>query len=249
MMTTTGRGRGRRRALHALVFLAGLALLSMETSCTTCRAARKPDCGRFNRVVASKSLRDSLAAGKLLPGMPYFIVTEIFPDCDCPKKRQVACVGCRGRIDDSEGWGRHASPPNLQIYYDEYPTAGGRLGVWYKYPDFYGMEVTAGDEIRLFPRADTVREAFDSRIQYLVNQDMVRLRTRVPDAFRADTLYGEVRYAENDRFPSGVSNWFLLKLVDDSTLALRTPSFPYYPIMRLELNGEPVASFQWRSEP
>jgi hypothetical protein len=248
MTTATLRGK-TKRPLHAAILLPGLAaLLLSQINCSTCTAARTLDGARFNRVVASKSLRDSLAAGKLLPGMPYFIVAQIFPDCDCPGKRQVACVGCRRRIDDSEGWGRQASPPNLRIYYDEYATKTGKLGVWYRYPDFYGMEVTAGDELRIFPKDDTGRGVFDSQIQYLINQDMVRLKRKVPDALKADTLYGEVRYAENDRFPSGVSNWYLLKLVNDSTVSLRTPGYPFYPIMRLELNGEPVASFQWRSE-
>jgi hypothetical protein len=232
-----------------LVLLAGLALLLLEMNCSTCKAARKPDAARFGRAVASKSLREALAAGRLLPGMPYFIVTELFPDCGCPKKRQVACVGCRGRIDDAEGWGRHASPPNLQIYYDEYRTKAGKLGVWYRYPDFYGMEVRAGDEIRIFSKTDTASDAFGSKIHSLLNEDMVRLKNKVPEGFKADTIYGEIRYADNPHFPSGISNWYLMKLVNDSTVALRTPSYPFYPLMHLELDGEPVPSFQWGGEP
>lgn len=213
---------------------------------STCDITRDPDATHFKRIVGSRSLQDSLAAGKIMPGMPYFVVSEIFAQCESATKKQVACIGCRQRVDDTEGWDRHYVPLKLRIYCDEYKTKSGTLAVWYQYPDFYQMEVAAGDTLWLYSKAPPGQEVFASRVNCLVSPDMIRIKNKVPDYLRGDTLYGEIHYSDNPDRPSGITCWYLLKLVNDTTLALRTPSFLYYPIEQLEFNNEPVSSFQWR---
>ncbi len=218
----------KRFISHAIQVTAfSIVILSVGSSCKqTCEVLKDPDAAHFRNVVASKMLRDSLATARLLPGMPYFVIDEIYGNCNPPQRRQVPCIGSRQRIEDIEGWGRRYSCPKPMIYLDVYKTTMGELAVWYDFPDFYLMNVSAGDTLFLIRKDDPGR-VFFSPVEFLANAGSVELKEKVPPAFRSDTLFGEIHYRENRDRPSGVSYWYMLELSsDERTVTLKQIGFP-----------------------
>ena len=218
----------------------------VSTGCWESYHVTNPDLSKFEKTVASPSLRDSLQAGKLVSGMPYFVAANIFSQWDGRRKTPVPSVGSRQELQESEGWNRQFMNPEIRIFVDEYKTESGTLCLWYQYPDFYRMRVSVNDTLVVFMPDQT----FCSVIQCIRNSDVATVKDKLKSLSDGDTLYAEIHYVENPDRPSNVSYWYLLRILsDDRTFALRSPSFEYYPIEWMELNSTPVTSFDWRRLP
>ncbi len=230
------------RSLCLAVTFAAIAVL--DVSCvSTSHLVREADLARFDARCRSQALRDSIRNGKLVTGMPYFVVSQVFSNWDAPRGTLVPCVGSRQAVEDFEGWGRRFSCPDLNIYLDEYETSSGNIAIWYQCPDFYRMGVSVGDTLFLVSK----NRAVSSVIQSILNATKIRLKEKLPGLAEEDTLYGEIHYADNPKRPSGVSYWYLLGILsDDRTVTLSPLSFEFYPIEQIEHNGEPVFSIRWR---
>jgi len=141
-----------------------IVILSVGSSCKqTCEVLKDPDAAHFRNVVASKMLRDSLATARLLPGMPYFVIDESTVIVILRSEGKLPCIGSRQRIEDIEGWGRRYSCPEAHDLSRCIQNHHGELAVWYDFPDFYLMNVSAGDTLFLIRKDDPGRVFFFSR--------------------------------------------------------------------------------------
>jgi hypothetical protein len=214
--------------------------------CSTVNKITQPDYSEFEKVVASPALRDSLRQGKLAPGMPYFIAEILFSKWQVRKHIPVASVGSKQELQEVEGWGRQYLDPNIRVFMEEYNTDVGTLTLWYQYPDFYRMNVSAGDTLYVFSKG----RVFSSLIGCLRSSDAIRVKDTLKTVPKGDTLYCEIHYVENPRSPSTISYWYLMKMLSDGqTFALLPPNFRFYPIDQIELEGHPKPSFLWSKLP
>jgi hypothetical protein len=178
--------------------------------------------------------------------MPYFVARQILGSCKSVMSMPVASVGSRADLRDTEGWGRRSEDTQIRIYLDEYQTEMGELRVWYQYPDFYRMNISARDSLFL----ESSTESATSVIEGLRSFDKLRVKDTLANIPTGDTLYGEVHSIENTRRRSPVTYWYLIRLLSDHrTVALMAPDLEHYPIEQLEINGNPVESFRWRKTP
>ena len=235
------------RELHVRSKVLGCVMVALVSAgCWESYHVTRPDVSRFEKTVASPSLRDSLGAGKLVSGMPYFVAADIFSQWGGRRKTPVPGVGSRQELQEFEGWNRQFMNPAIRVFVDEYKTESGTLCLWYQYPDFYRMRVSVNDTLVVFMPHRT----FSSVIQCIRNSDMLTVKDKLNRLSDDDTLYAEIHYVENPDRPSNVSYWYLLRILSDGkTFALRSPSFEYYPIEWMELNSTPVTSFDWRRLP
>ncbi len=223
--------------------LCGFLLLA---GCSASNHITPPDSDRFEKFVVSAALRDSLRAGKLTSGMPYFVAAKIFSQWRARKQVPVPGIGSRQELQEFEGWHRQFSDPNIRVFVDEYETVHGNLSLWYQFPDFYRMRVSVNDTLVVFSRG----RRFSSVVQCMRGPDMLTVKDKLSALSDEDTLYAEIHFVENPDRASNISYWYLLKVLSDAkTFALRPPSFEYYPIEWLELNDTPVTSFDWRTLP
>jgi hypothetical protein len=221
-----------------------LLFIVLINGCTEYPALQEPDMDRFNQTVQSPALRDSLLVGKLTPGMPYFIASQLFEDWTpsiMEKKIPVASLGSKQRLEEVEGWGRDYVDPDIKVFLDKYETEKGKLYVWYQRPDFYTLDVSARDTFCIFLE-DTV---ICSVIKYLNKSSVLTIRDSLPQVSRDTNVYAEIRY--NDHPWRKSSYWYDLKILSNSrTFKIKDLNFEIYPIELLEFNGEPVSSFNWR---
>jgi hypothetical protein len=230
-----------RYSIWQVTVLAAVLLVGCTPSYTL-----QPDHQRFERIVGSPALRDSLRQGKLVPGMPYFVAAKIFSQWSGRRKTPVPSLGSRQELQEFEGWHRQFMDPKIRVFVDEYKTDSGTLCLWYQYPDFYRMGVSVKDTLVVFAQG----QKFSSVVQCIRSSETLTVKDELSDLSDEDTLYAEIHYVENPDRPSNVSYWYLLKILsDDKTFVLRAPSFEYYPIEWIELNDTPVTSFNWRKLP
>ena len=227
-------------SISVLIFL----FIVLIIGCTEYPVIGDPNTERFYQTVQSAALQDSLASGKLTPGMPYFVVSQLFkgwtPDIK-DTKIPVASLGSKQRLEESEGWGRVYVDPDIKVFLDEYETDKGKLQVWYQRPDFYTMDVSARDTLCIFLE-DTV---ICSVINYLNKSSVLTIRDSLPQVPRDTNIYAEVRYKEHPWRKS--SYWYDLKILSNGrTFKIKDLNFETYPIEFLEFNGEPISSFNWR---
>jgi hypothetical protein len=226
--------------------LALLLLALVVMGCSTANKMTQPDFNEFEKVVASTSLRDSLRQGKLVPGMPYFVAETLFSNWQVRRHIPVASVGSKQELKEVEGWGRQYVDPNIRVFMEEYNTDVGTLTLWYQYPDFYRMNVSAGDTLYVFSKG----RVFSSLVGCLRSSDAIRVKDTLKTVPKGDTLYCEIHFVENPRSPLNSSYWYLMRLLSDSqTFTLMPPSFRFYPIDQIELEGDRVPSFQWSKLP
>lgn len=225
-----------------LFFIAILILL--QIGCTQYPALQQPDLQRFNHAVYSEALRDSLNNGKLTAGMPYFVVSQLFKNYSNGLKEikvPVATLGSKQRLEEEEGWSRNYVDPNINIFLDKYETCEGKLYVWYQRPNFYSMDVSQRDTLCVF-YADTV---YCSVINYLNKSSVLTIRDSLKQLPADTALYAEIRY--NDHPWREVSYWYNIEILSNAkTFKLGDINYELYPIELLELNNEPVSSFNWR---
>jgi len=221
-----------------------LLFIVLINGCTEYPAIQEPDMDRFNQTVHSPALRDSLLAGKLTPGMPYFVASKLFEDWTTSImeiKIPVASLGSKQRLEESEGLGRVYVDPDTKVSLDKYEMESGKLYVWYQEPDFYTMEVSARDTLCIFLE-DTV---ICSVIKYLTSSDVLTIRDSLPQVPQDKNIYAEIRYKDHPWRKS--SYWYALKIFDHGrSFKMKAPNFEIYPIEFLEFNNEPVTSFKWR---
>ncbi len=202
-----------------------------------------PDMDRFYRTVASPALRDSLRQSKLVAGMPYFAVSQIFSNWPAKhKKVPVASIGSRQRLREREGWGRSFDDPYLQVFMDEYKTDKGKLNIWYQYPDFYRMGVSDSDTLLVFWKEDSVSYVVIECLRDPLNLHVREGLAHLPD----DTaFYCEIRHVDHPR--RKVSYWYgLSPWSDKRKFSCEVSGFEDYPIEWMELDGDTVASFSWK---
>ena len=227
-----------------LIFIVYILIIILQAGCAEYPAIREPDMDRFNQTVYSPALRDSLQAGKLTPGMPHFVASQLFEDWTTSimeLKIPVASLGSKQRLEEVEGWGRDYVDPEIKVFLDKYETEKGKLYVWYQRPDFYTMDVSARDTLCIFLE-DTV---LCSVIEYLNKSKTLTVRDSLPQIPLKTNLYAEIRYQEH-RWRE-VSYWYTIQFLKKyKSFTLKALNYEIYPIELLEFNGEPVSSFNWR---
>ena len=221
-----------------------LLFIVLINGCTKYPAIQEPDMDRFNQTVHSLALQDSLAIGKLTPGMPYFVVRQLFKGWTSGIKDTmipVASLGSKQRLEESEGLGRAYVDPDIKVFLDKYETEKGKLYVWYQRPDFYTMDVSRKDTLCVFLE-DTV---ICSVIENLNNSAVLTIRDSLPQFSSNTNIYAEVRYKNHPW--REVSFWYDLKIFSNGrTFKIKAPNFEIYPVEFLKFNGKQVSSFNWR---
>jgi len=204
----------------------------------------QPDMRRFTNIVTSTALQDSLQAGKLTVGMPYYVVREIFNEWKRGKMadigRDIASIGSRQRLREVEGFGRGHVDPDIKIYLDEYKTREGKLIIWYQFPDFYRMDVSVDDILCVFLE-DTV---CCSTIMCLKDRDTLCVEDSLSIIPQDQDLYGEIYYEDHNH--RDTTYWYKLRYDGKTYFYLDPPSFIIYPIEQIELDGKRVSSYKWR---
>ncbi|HVO75689.1 MAG TPA: hypothetical protein VMT35_16780 [Ignavibacteriaceae bacterium] len=231
---------------HYKIIFACIILVQsfVHITCTSVPFADEPDITSFRNQVGNTSLLDSLMKGKLTPGMPYYIAEEIFkewPENLKKTKIPVASLGSKQELEETEGWGRIYSDPDIRIFMDEYETKKGKLKIWYQFPDFYRLDVSGGDSLFVF-LDDTV---FSSPVSALRKARVLSIKDSFPQIPRSKNLYSEIHYTDHPW--RKISYWYTLNILSDGkTFMLKDLNYKIYPIELLELNDEPVTSFSWR---
>lgn len=229
--------------VHGLIFSIVLLIL-LQAGCFQYPAIQEPDTQVFNKTVYSKSLRDSLQDGKLVAGMPHFVVSQLFKNWTKSieeLKIPVATLGSKQRLEETEGWGRKYVDPNIKVFLDEYETPEGKLYVWYQRPDFYTMDVSARDTLCIYFE-DTV---ICSSIKYLSNSNVLTIKDSLPQIPVHTNLYAEIRY--NDHPWRKVFYWYNIEILSNAkTFKIDEVNYESYPVELLEFDNEPVSSFKWR---
>lgn len=219
-------------------------LFFLQVGCTHFPVLQEPDVLMFNETVSSKALEDSLARGKLIPGMPHFVVSQLFKNYSegsMELKIPVASLGSKQRLQEEEGWNRKYVDPNISILLDQYETSKGKLYVWYQRPNFYSMDVSQRDTLCVFYN-DTV---YCSVINYLNKSTVLTVRDSLVQIPLDTSLFAEIRY--NDHPWREVSYWYNIEILSNAkTFKLGDTNYELYPIELLEINNEPVSSFKWR---
>jgi len=212
--------------------------------CSSVLPMKEPNAERFTRIVKSTTLQNSFVHNEIVPGMPYFVVSEIFADWKDKKKMLVPSVGSSQRVIETEGWGRDFNNPYIQIYLDEYDTEQGTLKIWYQLPSFYRMNISTNDTFYLYQQNGVVM----SNVECLLNESTLVLREPLGEMSISDTMYAEIRYAEKPSLrDTTVTYWYLVEVLDDSMkISLQPYSFDFYPIERMELDGNRIVAFNWR---
>jgi len=221
-----------------------VSFLFLQIGCTPYPVIQEPDTQKFDQTVHSPSLRDSLVAGKLTAGMPYFVVSELFENwTDGIKEVQipVATVGSKQRLVEEEGWSRNYVDPNTKVFLDKYETPKGNLYIWYERPNFYTMDVSQKDTLCIYYN-DSV---YCSVVNYLNKSTALTIRDSLPQLPIGTDLYGEIRY--KDREWQNVIYWYKLQILSNGkTFILGALNYELYPIEFLEFNNELISSFKWR---
>lgn len=227
-----------------LIFIVYILIIILQAGCTQHPVIQEPDMDRFNLTVLSPALRDSLLAGKLTPGMPHFVSSQLFEDwttSNMETKIPVASLGSKQRLEEVEAWGRDYVDPDSKVFLDKYETEKGKLYVWYQRPDFYTMDVSARDTLCVF-LDDTV---LCSVIEYLKNSKTLTVRDSLQQIPGKTNLYAEIRYQEHAW--REFSPWYRIQFLKKyKSYILKDLNYETYPIELLEFNGEPVSSFKWR---
>lgn len=232
-----------KRIKHSILLFAVLFFL-LQVGCTRYQVLQEPDSQFFKQTVQSRLLQDSLMHGKLIAGMPYFVVSQLFKnytDGLQQIKIPVASLGSKQKLQEEEGWSRKYVDPNINIFLDTYETSEGRLYVWYQRPDFYRMDVSSRDTLCVFYE-DTV---YCSVINYLNKSSVLTIRDSLPQIPVSTSLFAEVRYTDHPW--REVSYWYNIEILSNAkTFKLGEINYDLYPIELLEFNNEPVSSFKWR---
>jgi len=232
-----------KKTKHIFILFTFLLIL-LQVGCTNYPALQEPDVQKFDQIVYSSALGDSLEEGKLSAGMPYFVVNQLFDSYSrsmMETKIPVATLGSKQRLQEEEGWNRKYVDPNINIFLDEYETSKGKLYVWYQRPNFYTMDVSARDTLCIFIE-DTV---YCSVINYLNKSSVLTIKDSLPQIPVQTKLYAEIRY--NDHPWREVSYWYNIEILSNAkTFKLGETNYEFYPIELLEFNNEPVSSFKWR---
>lgn len=221
-----------------------VSLIIFLVGCTQYPVLMEPDVEEFNQTVYTPALRDSLLTGKLTPGMPYFVVTQLFQNYSEGMKElriPVATLGSKQRLEEEEGWSRRFVDPDIKTFLDKYETSEGELYVWYQRPDFYTMDVSSRDTLCVFFN-DTV---VCSVINYLNKSTVLTVRDSLPQIPASTGLYAEIRY--NDHPFREISYWYNVQILSNTkTFKIGDLNYELYPIELLEFDNEPVTSFKWR---
>lgn len=221
-----------------------LLVLLLQVGCAHYPALQEPDIQKFNKIVVSEPLRDSLINGKLTAGMPWFVVNQLFNNYESSAKEvkiPVASLGSKQRLEEDEGWSRKYVDPNINTFLDEYETSEGKLYVWYQRPDFYSMDVSQRDTLCVFYN-DTI---YCSVINYLNKSTVLTVKDSLVQIPIDTSLFAEIRY--NDHPWREVSYWYNIQILSNAkTFRLGDTNYELYPIEFLEFNNEPVSSFKWR---
>lgn len=225
-----------------LILIAYILLIILQTGCIQPPIIHEPDLEKFNLTVHSTALRDSLKNGVLTPGMPYFVVNQLFEDWpETSIKIPVASLGSKQRLVETEGWGRDYNDPNIQIYLDEYKTGKGELKVWYQLPNFYRMDISSGDTLCVYFK-DSV---FCSPVNFLRKFSALTVKDSLALLPQMTNLYAEIHYKDHNW--RKVSYWYTVQMLSNfQTFILKDLQYEIYPIELLELDNEPITSFRWR---
>jgi hypothetical protein len=220
-----------------------LALLAFLTGCLHGRhAIRPPDRERFFAAVPSPALRGDFEGDRLAPGMPYFVVDELFAEWGDVYHRPVASIGSRQELRDKEGWGRLSHDPHIKVFMREFKTKQGEIAVWYRFADFYRIEVSAGDTLAVYVN-DTV---LVSPICCLLGPTSLAVEDSLAGLPEDSLFFAEIRHLDHPRYT--VTYWYLMGADDPVTFYLEPAGFDLYPIEAIEVDNEPVESFLWRSQ-
>lgn len=232
------------RIIKYILTMFPVLLFLLLTGCAKYPLIQEPDVQMFNKNVYSPALRDSLLKGKLADGMPYYVVNQLFKNWNSDIKEThipVACLGCKERLEESEGLNRKYVNPNTKYFLDKYQTSKGTLYIWYERPDFYAADVSGHDTLFIFLK-DTV---FCSVINYLNKSSVLTVRDSLPRVPVYKGFYAEVHYKDHPW--RHISYWYNLEILSNKkTFKIGNINYELYPIEVLEFNSEPISSFDWK---
>lgn len=220
----------------AWVFLLG-AIAFMANSCASHYCVRgEPDRVRFQKLVRSQRLIDSLQQHVLTEGMPYFVVQDVFRGCDGDTDIPVASIGSHQKLDETEGLISHYHDASIEVHLDRYTTERGGLLVWYGNPTFYRLNVMARDTMYIFgpDGIDT------TAILCLLKPSTLRLERKPRANF---VSHAEIRHREQNGM---ISYWYNLSMLDSNVITLNPQKKSEYPVYRLDLDNEKTTSFNWK---
>lgn len=200
-----------------------------------------PDREMFYANIASPNLRAAFDDSRLTPGMPYFIIDQLFAEWKNDRHRFVPGVGSRQELHEEEGWSRVYHDPHIKSCMKEFKTKKGKVTVWYEYPDFYRADVNAGDTLAVFWH-DSI---LTSPICCLLGSRYLSITDSMA-GLPSDTFFSaEIRHIDNPRYE--ITQWYRLEADDPATFYLTPTGFDLYRIELIEIDGEPVDYFQWRT--
>ncbi len=200
-----------------------------------------PDHEMFNADVASPTLRAQFDSAHLVPGMPYYVVDQVFVEWKNDKHRPVPGIGSRQELREEEGWGRIYHDPHIKTFMQSFNTPDGEVTVWYGYSDFYRAGVIAGDSLTIFG-ADS---SMSSMICCLLGPGYLSTTDSIAAPLVGDTVFAEIRHLDNPRYP--VSYWYRVLVEDAATFYLNPTGYDLYRVEQIEVDGDRVDFFLWRS--
>jgi hypothetical protein len=220
------------------VLLLSLTLLAPVIGCGgKCHIDVQPILEETARVLASPHFQKNMEAGTLQCGMPFLLAEGLFANCSKAHPVPVASVGSRQELREVEGLGRAYHDPGIKVYFIEYNTDRGKVAIWYKKPDFYRMGVRAFDKLVVFPDDTLV-------IACLYAPDELGTRDSLIGFSEDSIFYAEIHHVDDP--VRTVSYWYSLVAWDPTWFHLEPEDYRFYPIEAIEVDGEPVDSFQWR---
>lgn len=238
--------KNQSRKINSLARYKIIALVFVITLNFSCFGGRfsisEPNTTRFRQIVKSQELRQNFEDGKLVVGMPYYVVGELFAEWGEPKPVAVASVGSKQPLRDVEGWSRVSHDPSIKVYLVEYKTKKGRVSIWYRYPDFYRLGLLVGDTLLVYARDTVLRSTIDCILGpngIVVGDSLIGLDSNT-------VYFCEVRHVDHAEGKKA-SFWYTLMVDDPITFYLEAPDYRQFPIEKIEKDGEPADTFQWRN--
>lgn len=223
--------------------LSALPLIMLMAGCFGgAHAIHSPDREMFYANISSPDLRAAFDEARLSPGMPYFVLDQLFTEWKNDRHRFVPGVGSRQELREEEGWGRIYQDPHIKTCMKEFKTKNGTVTVWYEYPDFYRTDVNAGDTLAVFWDDSVMTSPI-----FCLLQSRCLIVTDSLAGLPADTFFSaDIRHVDNPRYE--VSHWYRLEADDPATFYLTPTGFDLYRIEAIEVDGKPAEFFLWRTE-
>lgn len=230
---------GRKVIRAGLLFV--LAPVMFMVACSgPSHTLKTPDRESFYANVVSPDLRAAFDDSLVAPGMPFFVIDQIFAEWDNVTAKKVASIGSRQELLEKEGSFFVSQDPHIKTWVKEFKTDHGTVSVWYDDLNFYNAFVHVGDTLVVFWNDSMLI----SPIRCLLDWDSLSIADSLP-SISVDTFF-TVEIRQNNNIGRPVSHWYRVIAIDPNTVQLQPTGFDLYPIERIELDGDSVETLPWR---